>query len=160
MRKIEDKSAFIEEIQLFLIGVTKDGEALISKNGIYDEKTKLAVKNFKRENGMPEDSVVDYETFELLYLKYLEAGKLEARTMQRGDRGNDVLELNMLLRGVGSAYSEFIDYEHTDYFSSDTERSIYYLKEIFGFELNDSTADGVFTERLRAEYQLIQKDKI
>ncbi len=158
MRRIEDKAAFIEEIQLFLIAVTPNGESLITKNGTYDEKTKAAVKNFKKENGMTEDTVVDNETFELLYIKYLEAGKLDGRTMRRGDRGHDVLELNMLLKGVGTAYSEFFDYEHTDYFSLDTEKSVYYFKERFGYEEIDGAADGVFLERLRAEYRLIDEN--
>ncbi len=152
MKMIDDKPAFIKEIQRFLMSVTKEGDALIHETGVYDERTKLAVKGFKEANGLTPDSVVDYETFELLYIEHAKSPMKKKRELSKGDRGEDVLELNMLLKGVGNDYSEFTDFPHSDYFSVNTERGVFYMKERFGMEA-DATADGIFDERLRAEYK-------
>ncbi len=153
MRMIDDKRAYIKEVQHFLTAVVPSADTLIFENGIYDERTKAAVNSFKAENGMPADSIVDYETYELLYLKYSQADAVGKRTMKKGDRGDDVLELNMLLKEVGSNYSEFIDFPHSEYYSSNTERSVLYLRERFVMD-GDEQADGLFVERLRKEYML------
>lgn len=153
MRKIDDKKAFIKEIQRFLIRVTPNGEALIFESGIYDERTRAAVRSFKSDNGLSEDTVVDYETFDLLYEKYRLADAEKKPTLKRGDRGDSVLELNMLLLAVGEEYSEFTAYTVSDYYSSDTERAVMFMKERFGME-SGGEADGVFVERLRTEYRL------
>lgn len=158
MRRIDDEKAFIKEIQRFLIRVTPNGGALLSESGVYDERTKAATVKFKSDNGLAADTVVDYETFDLLYQRYLSADARESPTLKRGDRGDAVSELNMMLRSVGKDYSEFTDYPASEYFSEDTENAVMLMQERFGTEVN-GIADGIFTQRLRTEYKIMSEFK-
>jgi hypothetical protein len=97
--------------------------------------------------------VVDFQTFDLLYLKYKESSVATKTSFERGDTGDGVLELNMMLRAVGGKYSEFSDYKDSRYFSQNTENAVIYLKERFGMD-GDGKADGIFIERLRREYEI------
>lgn len=156
MRMIDDKVAFIKEIQRFLIKVTPlDYSSGLSENGVYDERTKNAVRKFKVENGLSNDTVVDYRTFNVLYSKYLKYKAENRVSLKRGDRGDEVLELNMMLGRVGAEYSEFNGVEKSEYYSRSTENAVSFLKERFGFEA-DGIADGVFFERLKEEYLLMK----
>ncbi|MBR2465721.1 MAG: peptidoglycan-binding protein [Clostridia bacterium] len=159
MRLIDDKIAFIKEIQRFLIKVTPFEDAAgLSESGIYDEVTKSAVRKFKTANGLLIDTVVDYRTFELLYAKYLAFEAENRASLKRGDSGDEVLELNMMLRRVGAGYSEFKGVKNSAYYSESTENAVIYLKERFGMEACGE-ADGAFSERLKKEYLLIKGEK-
>ncbi len=160
MRMIDDKAAFIREIQRFLIKVTPFEDAAgLSENGIYDEVTKNAVRKFKSANRLLNDTVVDYRTFDLLYTKFLAYEAENAPSLKRGDRGDEVLELNMMLLRVGTEYSEFKGVKNSEYYSESTENAVIYLKERFGME-SDGVADGVFLERLKKEYLLIKEQSL
>ena len=153
MRRIDDKVAYIKEIQRFLISTVPNSEGVVIENGIYDKETKAAVSKFKKENGMSEDSVVDLETFELLYLKYKESKAQKTEELKRGERSFSVGELNFLLNEVGAYYSEYKNVPANDYFSAETQNSVKYLGERFGMDTG-GVADGLFIERLRREFEL------
>ena len=150
MRNIGDKAAYIKEIQRFLSSVLKIN---IRESGVWDENTKTAVRRFKSENGMTADTVVDYETFSLLYSRYSEGKDAPARTLVKGDRGDEVLRLNMMLRRVAGGYSEAATAAESSYFSELTETSIISLKKIFMMD-GDGAADAIFLKRLQKEYEL------
>ena len=154
MKMIDDKEAYIREIQRFIIGV--DSESGVVENGIYDEKSKLAVRKFKAENGLSENSDIDYETYTVLYQKYKEANIKRSRTMKRYDRGDDVLMLNMMLGTVGRGYDGFDAPPISDYFSEKTELAVLSMREIFDMG-NEAYADALFYERLRVEYEIIKE---
>ena len=90
MKRLDDKASYIKEIQRFLMKVQKDS-GIVFETGVYDEKTKDAVRIFKKENGMTEDTTVDRETYELLYSKYKDTDFDGRRSMSPADRGDDVL---------------------------------------------------------------------
>ena len=150
MRNIDDKAAYIRDIQRFLSSVLKIN---LRESGVYDENTKIAVRRFKSENGMTEDTVVDYETFSLLYSRYSDGDLEGERTLVRGDRGDEVLRLNMMLRHVASGYSEGTVPSESSYFSELTEMSIVSLRKVFQMD-GDGAADVLFVRRLQKEYEL------
>lgn len=154
MKMIDDKEAYIREIQRFIIATDRD--TAVVENGIYDEKSKLAVKRFKEENGLSSDSTVDYETYTLLYQKYKESNINQSRTLNQYDRGEDVLMLNMMLSSVGGAYSDVITPPVSDYYSERTELAVLRMREIFDMG-NDTSADPLFYERLRLEYENVKE---
>ena len=155
MKLLDDKAAYIREIQRFLIRVQKDN-GIVFETGVYDEKTKAAVRKFKKENGMAEDTLVDRKTYELLYSRYKDADFVERRTMQSSDRGDDVLELNMMLRSVVGQYFDIQAPRLSDYYSSLTEIGVRELKKRFRMSEGEG-ADPKFVKRLKAEYELTKK---
>ena len=134
---------------------TLTDSGIIFENGIYDDATKNAVKRFKRENQMTEDTVVDRETYELLYSKYREVDETSERTLTRDDRGTDVLALNVMLRDVGALYFETESPRATGYYSKLTENSVRALRKIFMME-DSPDADPAFLKRLRLEHELTE----
>lgn len=158
MKRLDDKAAYIKEIQRFLMKAQKDG-GIVFETGIYDEKTKAAVKRFKKENGMVEDTLVDRETYELLYAKYKDTDFEEHRTMQSSDRGDDVLELNMMLRSVAAQYFDIETPRLSDYYSTLTESGVRELKKRFRMPEGEG-ADPKFVKRLKAEYELTKNKSI
>lgn len=155
MRRLDDREAYIKELQHFLARTLPDS-GIVFENGIYDDATKNAVKRFKRENQMNEDTVVDRETYELLYSRYTEAEELTGRTLGRNDRGTDVLSLNVMLRDVAAQYSEAESPRATEYYSQLTENSVRALRKIFMME-DSADADPAFVRRLRLEYELTKE---
>lgn len=156
MKMINDKEAYVREIQRFIIGIDRD--TAVVENGIYDEKSKLAVRNFKEQNGLVQDSTVDYETYTLLYEKYKESKINQSRTLRRGDSGEDVTMLNTMLSSVGGEYSDVVKPPVSDYYSERTEMAVLRMREIFDME-RATYADLVFYERLRLEYETVNEVK-
>lgn len=152
MKMIDDKEAYIKEIQLFLSTLFDDG-GVIFKSGIYDELTKNALLRFKCENGLASDTVVDKETYELLYKSYLKKVKNYAAPLKKNDKGDEVLYLNTMLRAVAGEYSYLSAPRASRFYSAETERSVLELKEIFRMPKTDG-ADGEFLKRLEYEYKL------
>ncbi len=154
MRFVSDKESYIKEIQRFL---TRIGGVNIKQTGVYDEVTKTAVRQFKSSNGLNEDTVVDYETYNLIYQQYL-ASQTTKKSLRRGDRGDDVLELNMMLSSVGAYYSEITPPPVSDYFSERTESGVRRMREVYMLDAGGE-ADEIFTEKLRYEYALMKSEE-
>ena len=151
MRMINDKAAYIKEIQHFL-SIAIEDSGIIFENGIYDEVTKKAVSRFKSENGMNADSVIDRETYEYLYKVYLKKADLRDASFNFSKNPDDILKLNMMLRGVLENYSEIEMPRATKYYSKATEKSVSFLRRIY--RLGEGGADGEFMKKLTREYEL------
>ena len=152
MKRLDDKAAYIKEIQSFLSFVIDDS-GIVFKNGIYDDVTKNAVLRFKLENGLEENTVVDKETYDLLYKKYLKSKENVGISLKENDAGNDVLYLNTMLRAVANEYSDIGSPKYGRFYTAETERSVLKLKEIFRMQ-STSGADTEFIKRLEREYKL------
>lgn len=158
MKRLDDKASYIKEIQRFLMKVQKDS-GIVFETGVYDEKTKTAVRIFKKENGMTEDTTVDRETYELLYSKYKDTDFDGRRSMSPADRGDDVLELNMMLRSVAAQYFDIETPKLSDYYSSLTEIGVKEMKKRFRMPEGEG-ADPKFIKRLKAEYELTKNKNV
>ena len=152
MKRLDDKEAYIKEIQLFLSSVLEES-GIVFINGIYDEVTKNAVLRFKSENSLSIDCVIDKETYELLYESYSKSKRKNGLSLKEGDKGDEVLYLNTMLRAVGGEYSDLTAPRQQRFYTAETERSVLELKEIFRMPVNGG-ADAEFIKRLEYEYRL------
>ena len=157
MRTIDDKKAYVKEVQKFL-SLVVSGNGIVFFSGYFDTPTVDALARFKAEMGLGDDKTVDLNTYTLLYEAYENAKKGERVTLRRGDRDDAVLGLNAMLRAVGKEYSDVTRPKPSAYYSSETEEAVIRLSEIFGMT-SEGDADSEFILRLEHEYELLS-DKI
>ena len=70
MYSINDKTTSVRLAQRYLSKIYKD-DLIISENGIFDDNTLLALNTFQSEMKIPKTKYIGYETFILLYERYL-----------------------------------------------------------------------------------------
>ena len=154
MRMIDDKTAYIREIQQFLT-VALDNSGITFINGNLDGATRCAIVRFKTENGLSPDTEIDLETYELIYADYLRKcdGHIE---LNEGARSDGVLLLNTMLKTVLKSYTDPPTLYVRDYYSAGTAEAVLFLKVIYGMQPSRD-ADSEFIKRIKAEYSLIGK---
>lgn len=155
MYRIEDRTAYIRLIQKFLG---------IKENGIFDKKTKEAVKDAQRYGGLIGSGVVDRQTFELLLAKYKDRRIEEADyplysfPYKNGDRGEDITVLNNLLRKVLRSYTRDHVLPKGDYYNVYTDMAVDFLQRTFGMERR-SYVDKKLFARILDELRAIELEK-
>ena len=166
MYSIEDKTAAVRTLQKYLSKIYSD-EVTINPNGIFDDNTLFALNRFQRENGLSIENYADFQSFDAIYNAYIgevireKAGKSAPDTafpLKRGDQSYSVLRLNAMLGEILDYYSMPHYSPKSDYFSSDTEKSIRLIREILNFE-DGNTIDEVLYSRILSEWKSINKIK-
>lgn len=68
-----DRSAAISQLQSYLrrIENEKNGLPLVATDGIFDQRTRTAVMDAQRRNGLPMTGTVDLDTWNAIYREYL-----------------------------------------------------------------------------------------
>ena len=144
MYELLDKPAAIREVQGYLYTISNQINSnvpRISIDGIYGSETRDAVIAFQLEYGIPTTGEVDYETFNALALIASDANiednlpdciiTNKGLPLRKGNQGDDVLVLNLMLIELLKAYRDIGRVERSTYFSASTERAVRGLQRIF-----------------------------
>ena len=114
MYRINEKAEAVREVQAYLRELSRvyDEIPVLSVDGVYDERTREAVRVFQRMKGLIETGEIDYETFLVLYeayrpLKEERIGESElipavAFPLRLGDSGSFVRILQSVLAEIYS----------------------------------------------------------
>jgi peptidoglycan hydrolase-like protein with peptidoglycan-binding domain len=80
--RIPDKTAYVRRIQRFLLEIAYAEEYLprLVMDGVYGLETEEAVLLFQRNNRLPENGIVDAQTYRALYLAYKEGQRKNGRS--------------------------------------------------------------------------------
>ena len=165
MYRSYDKKEAIREIQRYLykLSFKYDFIPRVSIDGIYAETTRNAVAFFQRNFGLNVNGIVNNKTFSQLYEKYSEANRSEKFKnlmpqkerfpLKRGDFGNDILYLNLMIDELRSVFDNVTDVKLSPLFSYNTERAVIDLRDAFGL-LGDGVVDEILFERMEKELDL------
>ena len=162
MYSIYDKPMAIREVQRYLLLISQVDKTIqeVPVDGIYGEPTRIAVSEFQKQQGLRETGKVNQETFDLLYLRFLEIRDekdaesyvtvVEAFPLRLGDRGVDVMELNTMLRQLGEYYVDLVVPESEAFFSTLTEDAVKSMQKRFRERESGMVSKKLFA-RLRRE---------
>lgn len=115
MYDLTDKNSAVLTLQRYLLEVSYATEGLphLALDGLYGEETRAAVLLFQARNGLAETGEVDPVTWELLYRQFKEAEQARIEQppllppgtlpLSLHTEGNEVLLMQVLLRGMGEA---------------------------------------------------------
>ena len=156
MYRFYDEKDKIREIQKYLF---------VTENGNYDERTSEAVRKVQSENNMEQTGKIDYDTFILIYLEYIE----EKQRQMLKARFNDVdfpLKLNsyseavsvtneMLIR-LSRFYGIQTNLRYSDYYGRRTESVLEALADIYGIERKYGEIDRDMYEMLEKDFHTIK----
>ncbi len=116
-------------------------------DGIYGDTTKAAVREFQKSRGLPVTGNVDLETWDLLYLAYLQSLEAGGRTeplylfprnpvtysVGVGDEGLIISAIRYLLRELMIDYGgEFEDIPLVGTYDRTTEDAVRYFQRLHG----------------------------
>lgn len=159
MYRVNDRTSAIKNVQGYLSTLFA-GEINIAPNGVYDDKTRLAVLEFQRRNGLAPNGIVDLLTFEFLYSSYREkqmknkVGKTPDLPFFPGDYSDEMREINKML-------SVLLDYYRIDhsviengYYSKETSDAVNKMRKIFLMQGGDNVDDMLYL-RMILEYRSI-----
>ena len=148
---IYDKTAAINRVRLFLG---------LSANGTYDIEVIEKIKSIQKKSGLLQSGIVDYETFKLLVQEYnnelikRKGGEVlfgeNNFPFRFGNRGNNIILLNTMLREVLQEYTYEGDLPTGAFYSRNTENSVSRLRKVFGLK-DSNTVDEEFLYRLKQE---------
>ncbi len=119
-------------------------------DGIYGDTTQAAVREFQKSRGLPVTGNVDPETWELLYLAYLQSLEAGGRTeplylfprnpetysVGVGDEGLIISAIRYLLRELMIDYGgEFEEIPLTGTYDTPTEDAVRYFQRLHGLPI-------------------------
>ena len=132
-----DKAQAIMQIQQFLrtLQITNGDKVTVPVDGIYDSKTKDAVREFQIKSGLPATGTVDKKTYDLLYEKNLDAEFEQSeplplyifqngQSVKKGEKSDFVMLLQIMLNALTIAYDDFAPVEITGIFEDETENAV------------------------------------
>ena len=162
MYNINDKSSAIRNIQKYLAKIY-EGTLNVNENGLFDEKTIIALNKFQEENGLYVKASVDFSTFSAISDAYNKA--IIAREMQkknphikfpitRGMQGLEIYKLNSMLGDILRHYSLFDYPPLVNYYSEETEKAVNEIRKIFNLSKQNGI-DEVLYSRLEDEIKSI-----
>ncbi len=140
----------------------------IAINGIYDEATEQAVRNFQRFYGLPETGVVDEATWNTIFNIYRETAATlpegyegerakiyPGYVLSEGMRNDDVRDLQTYLSYIGSIYPEIPEIPVTGYYGSQTRDAVYTFQRLFGLPISGLTGQNTWY-RIAEEYNALK----
>ncbi len=166
MYNIKDNRSAVKTLQRYLKKIYGN-EVAINQNGIFDDNTQAALNRFQRENNLSIKAYADFQSFDSIYSAYTnellrEAARRSAPDtsfpFKRGDQSPSVLRLNNMLLEILDYYSMPLYMLKSDYYSSDTEKSVRTIREILDFEAGDEV-DEILYSRILSEWRSISKIK-
>ena len=150
MYPINNKSAAVKTVQRYL---------LLPESGIFDDKTRTAIKEFQSERNLEPTGVVDYKSFIELQSRYktigdsLKSGKIAQGfifPLKSGDNGDGIAILNSVLSQVLEKYSYYEILPRGNYYNVYTVKAVSRLRQIFGLKVGNDV-DAEFYARLLRE---------
>ncbi len=165
MYDITDTSSAVREVQRYLLELFYSGDSRIhvAVDGIYDDRTRTAVKEFQRNYDLPVTGEVDSVTWDRLYLAYrLAYDQRQADAgippdisfpVSVGSRGEGVKTLQLAISQMAIRYRIDIPVEPTGLYSYATAEAVTRLQKIYGFT-ETGRVDAAFYELLLADQAL------
>ena len=138
MYSLNDKKSAILEVQRFLFVIGQENDVShLSVDGFYTEETQRAVRDFQALHSLEVTGNVDRETFDMIYSEYCDtvsakssyasASPASIYPMKIGDSGNEVSELNLLIRRLSRFYKE-LPITEGNFYSKSTEKAVRLLQ--------------------------------
>lgn len=142
----QNKKDHIYEVQNYLrtISQVNDSIPALVPNGVYDEKTEEAVRQFQREYGLPITGKIDIDTWESIVEVYLSAEEYykvnssimlllnSGCTINEGDSGNPVYILQAVLNTISDHYSNLDNVMVDGVYGKATADAVRNIQEIVG----------------------------
>ena len=162
MYNITKKDEITKEIKKYLYAVSEAESPEIVRVGIdgyYDSETAQAIQLFQKSRGLEVTGTVNYATFNALYAEYHALELLEEMSdsileanfpLSRGDYGEDVRALHLLINQLRKTYREISDVGTGSYYSSKTEKAIKALRKVFMMPESADT-DKILYDRMKTE---------
>lgn len=146
-----DSRPYIIELQGYLrtIQRARQGSTTVPQDGYYGSATTAGVRQFQKEEGLPDTGRVDAATWEALYRAYVAittasqppttiVGKGSVPLIV-GDRGDPVLFLHTMLRRLARIYNNLPSAPIGDNYSENTALAIRHIQEWAGLPLTGNT---------------------
>ena len=165
MFRAYDKKSAIKEIQRFIYKLSDYYSEIprISIDGIYGDTSRRAVMSYQSLFNLPADGIINNRTHESIYSEYLKITELENSKklmpaknrfpLKRGDSGNDVLYLNMMLDEFRTIYGNISPVRINPLFSYDTEKAVREIRELFSLD-SGLTVDSTIFSRMENELDI------
>ena len=162
MYLINSKSDYVKEIQRYI----SDLYNFVPQTGVYDDKTKTLVKEFQRENNLDETGIVDYQTFNSLFLNHIRKNRLKKSDntsfspikfpINFGESSNEIYQINLLLNKILSYYGIDHILPLSSFYSLKTVDGVKLLRKIYWLEEQDYIDEELYF-RLINDYNSILK---
>ena len=162
MIKVNNKPEIIRQVQTYLRKVNPD--SIVALSGVYDENTRRWVMSFQAALGLTENGIVDKETFDLLYERYLalqtmdEVRRLYGSSISFpilfGERQHGMVSINSMIADILDYYGITHRINKREFYSQETSEGVIMLKEIFLMDEEDYI-DEIFYSRLIDEVNSI-----
>ena len=150
MYSVNDKKAAIFEVQRFLFVISQKNDiSHLSVDGFYSTETENSVRDFQKLHSLDVNGTVNRETFDMIYSEYKKIKKYDALScraedidafpLKMGDSGNNVSDLNTLIRRLSQFYRD-LPKPYGNFYSKDTEKAIRLLQRYARNEENGKTS--------------------
>ena len=161
MYPISDKENAIRTVQRYLLELHygTEGLPLVTIDGIFDESTKSAVKQYQALRALPPTGEVDFETFRTLYRDYQHAlqGRMGLQKippdsrlpLSAGAHGEGVAEVQRLLNALASRYRLGVRTDVTGVYSYATAAVANAIRRIYALPEDGSVSGEMFSKMLR-----------
>ena len=146
-----DTRPYIIELQGYLrtIQRARQGSTTVPQDGYYGPATTDGVRQFQREEGLPDTGRVDAATWEALYRTYVNitaaaqpptaiVGKGSA-PLTEGDRGDPIIFLHTMLRRLARVYNNLPSAPIGDNYTENTASAIRHIQEWAGLPTTGDT---------------------
>lgn len=162
MYRINDRSAAIKQVQKHLRAL--EGNENLVINGVFDERTRSAIKDFQRKSLIKESGIIDNITFTALYQMYLIKEKERRITkiagisfpVYEGYYGNEMHVINRNLRLLLDYYDADHHVREGVFFGRNTGDGVEALRRIFMMP-NGRYIDAPMYERMIDDLSSINK---
>lgn len=140
MYKVYDKQEAVRQVQLYLAAV-EDGRLYVAPTGVFDENTRLSVISFQNLRGLEPTGIVDRETFDLLYLEYVDAGERNllyathgsfiSFPLLPGQRSDSMMQINRMLAALLNYYGLSHNLRDSNFYSDETASAVKMMRRIY-----------------------------
>ena len=165
MYRVYDTDAIIRFIQKYLIVINGDSDPL-APNGIYDDRTKAAVREFQKNNGLEITGVVNEPTISALFDEQSRE-QIKKRTRKQthpfiqfpispGEKSDGMIQIHQAMAKALNYYGHTHQLRQTSYFNEQTMIAVDLLRKIYLLE-NDAKIDETFYFRLMNDFESINK---
>ena len=166
MYYLSDTESAIEELQTYLKKIQKTYS--INPSGVYDEKTKSAVKDFQSSNGINSTGITDFITFSSIYSQYSNIVEQEniINEYEYFDFPINIGETTAHMPHIVSLLEDLADYYRIDYaylipsaYTREASLIVGRLKEIYQLDLSDLSITAQMYSRMVNDALSIKKIK-
>ena len=156
-RNYDAKSA-IREVQTYL-ALAGTPDIVVVPSGIFDENTRLSVKDFQRRESIDSTGVVDLETFDRLYNAYTvleEKEKINSKTnsfisfpLKPNQSSKGMMHINSMLSRLLDYYGFTHNLRQSNFYSSETENAVAIMRNIYLLEEKNYIDEALYSRMLK-----------